>query len=170
MGAGLVTVYEPAGGAAVNDDILTVFSACCDDAVGGRSHFFNGRYENIYLPLERVPAVRMVLDHALARAAAMHGRRQRDLRAGFWFNAMQPGDRTLAHSHDEEDELVSGAWYVAVPPGSGDFLIRDGARVQRVTPRAGMLLLFDPALEHEVDEHRGTGLRLSIGINIGPAR
>jgi hypothetical protein len=32
-----------------------------------------------------------------------------------------------------------------------------------------MLLLFPPQLPHEVTQHRGEGMRLSLAMNIGPA-
>jgi hypothetical protein len=32
-----------------------------------------------------------------------------------------------------------------------------------------MLMLFPPDLMHWVEPHRGTGLRLSVAFNLGPA-
>ena len=89
------------------------------------------------------------------------------LRAGCWFTTIAPGDVTLPHCHDEEDELLSAAYYVDVPARSGDLLIQDGQRHVTVTPRAGMFVFFLPGVMHEVTENRSGQMRLSLGINFG---
>jgi hypothetical protein len=38
-----------------------------------------------------------------------------------------------------------------------------------IQPRAGKLVMFAPDLLHEVTVHNGTELRLSVGMNVGPA-
>jgi ectoine hydroxylase-related dioxygenase (phytanoyl-CoA dioxygenase family) len=86
---------------------------------------------------------------------------------GFWFNAMQPGDKTARHNHDEEDELLSCVYYITAPQQSGDLLLFDREETLRVTPEAGKLVLFSPKLAHAVDENRSDQQRLSVAFNFG---
>jgi uncharacterized cupin superfamily protein len=86
---------------------------------------------------------------------------------GFWFNAMQPGDKTARHNHDEEDELLSCVYYITAPQNSGDLLLFDQDETLRVTPEAGKLVLFSPKLAHAVEENRSDQQRLSVAFNFG---
>ncbi len=131
-----------------------------------RTHHFAGRYENTYIPAERLPELIPVSRFAL-RAASLVLHRM-SLRHGFWFNEMHPGQRTTRHSHEEDDELLSGVYYVACPADSGDLLLHDDEAVIRVTPRPGLLVLFPPDLPHEVEENRSDATRLSVAFNFGP--
>jgi hypothetical protein len=140
-----------------------------------RSHFVNGRFENLYVDQARIPGLAALLDHALACAAAIleyqPGEYQPgDLRLGFWLNRMAPGQSTSRHTHAENDELLSGVYYIRVPAASGDLLFADPPFEIRVRPRAGMGVLFDPQLPHWVEPHAGSGERLSVAFNIGPRR
>lgn len=133
------------------------------------SHFFHGRFENIYLPLERIPELQPLLEFAARAAGEILGAPGQNLRTGFWFNLMRPGDVTTRHTHDEDDELLSAVYYLSVPPASGDLILYPPAGPVRITPREGQLVLFSPSLAHEVGENRSTEMRLSIGMNLGPA-
>lgn len=135
-----------------------------------RSHFIAGRFENLYLDEARIPGLAALLDAILELAADMLGRAPRQLRRGFWLNRMGPGQATSRHAHAENDELVSGVYYIQVPPASGDLLFADDPFEIRVRPRPGMAVLFDPELPHWVEAHRGQGERLSLAFNIGPRR
>jgi hypothetical protein len=134
-----------------------------------RTHFFHGRFENIRLPPASAPMLSPVLAEALRHAGRLLGRHPRDLRIGGWFNAMQPGDITSLHQHDDDAEWLSGVYYVSAPWQSGDLVLHlpDGAL--KLSPRAGTFVFFPPSLPHEVDRHNGSALRLSVGFNIGPA-
>ncbi len=160
-------VTELPGAAAANAVILEQYRALADSAEIKRSHYFEGRYENIYLPEQSLPALPPVLAAARQAACRFLRREQPDLAVGFWFNEMGPGHRTLPHSHDEDDELVSGVYYIRVPDDSGQLILRQGAAVTRVTPQEGMLVLFAPHVVHEVSANRSDGTRLSIGMNFG---
>lgn len=151
----------------INQAILAAFASLRDDPALERSHFFAGRYENIYVPEVRMPALRPVL--AAARRGAADYLRQPDLvlSVGFWFNEMGPGQVTLPHRHDEDDELVSGVYYVCVPQDSGELLLTQGEVSTRVRPVAGQLVFFAPDVLHEVTGNRSTQPRLSIGMNFG---
>jgi len=87
--------------------------------------------------------------------------------AGFWLNEMEPGHVTLAHRHDEDDELLSGVYYIHVAENSGDLMLEQGGVTTRISPQAGMLVLFPPDVLHHVTENLSTETRLSIGMNFG---
>jgi hypothetical protein len=151
----------------LNRTLLRQFLDARDTAGVRRSHFFEGRYENLYIGLDRVPAAAAVLDRVGAWAARILGRDSSRLRRGFWFNLMEPGQRTLAHTHHDAGELLSAVYYIRVPPDSGALRLRPASGDVLVRPREGMVVMFPPDLEHEVSENLSRERRLSIGINIG---
>ncbi len=153
---------------AVNGPLVAAFATLRDDDFSHRSHHIAGRFENLYLDRHRLPGLDAVLDFATITAAARLGPQCPPLRCGFWLNAMPPGSSTSRHDHAENDELLSGVYYVTTPAASGDICFADGNFHIRVEPRPGMLLLFPPALQHWVEPHYGSGLRLSVGLNLGP--
>lgn len=158
------------GAEALNREVVEGFERWVDDPRTRRSHRFGGRYENVYIAPERIPALESVLATARRLAAEALGLDQDTLQVGFWFNAMGPGERTLPHSHDEADELLSGVYYVAIPPESGELVIAQPHSRTHVAPRPGMFVFFPPDLVHEVTENRSDARRLSIGLNVGPKR
>jgi len=154
----------------INAAILKQYQAVRDKPELKRSHYFEGRYENIYVPREDVPALAQVLEEAVKGARGFLDNMDISLSVGYWFNEMGPGHVTLPHSHDEDDELVSGVYYVSVPESSGDLILTSGAASTRVTPAEGMFVFFSPAIRHEVTKNLGSGTRLSIGMNFGKSR
>ncbi len=134
-----------------------------------KTHLFGGRYENIYIAREHIPALGPVLDTAVAAAAAISGVRE-PLRVGFWFNAMAPGQGTTLHTHDDDDEVLSGVFYVTAPEESGDLLLGAVGAQKAVAPIESAFVFFSPTLPHAVGENRSGGLRLSIGMNFGVDR
>ena len=147
--------------------IVAGYAALRDDPDLERSHFFAGRYENIYVPEARLPALQPVLAAARRGAAEFLGKPGLQLSMGFWFNDMGPGHVTLAHRHDEDDELASGVYYVDVPEDSGELVLTQHAVTARIVPRAGRFVFFPPDVLHEVTVNRSSGSRLSIGMNFG---
>jgi hypothetical protein len=134
-----------------------------------KTHLFQGRYENIYLSESLIPGLDYVFKTILKRAAIHLGKSENELKLGFWFNEMQPGDRTTLHSHDDYDELLSAVYYVKVPPDSGHIVFHENDHIKEILPEEGLFILFSPELKHEVTENRSNETRLSLGINIGPA-
>jgi hypothetical protein len=134
-----------------------------------RHHYLGGRYENLYVAIESIPEIRVILDLATALAAHILNQPKNDLRVGWWLNIMRPGDITFAHTHDEDDELLSGVYYIDVPPDSGKLVLIDGAQREEVRPHAGVFIFFAPETLHEVTRNESGCLRISIGFNIGPA-
>ena len=131
-----------------------------------KTHLFHGRYENIYLGEEQIPEIALLLQEA--RKLASEYLATDNLRAGCWFNAMPPGAITTRHSHDDDDELLSGVYYVHVPADSGDLILYDTKPPTRITPVTGQLIFFPPDVDHEVTRNNSTEDRLSIGMNFGP--
>jgi 2OG-Fe(II) oxygenase superfamily len=161
--------FQLPGAAGLNARLYERFMALLGTNRVNQTHHFGGRFENIYIAVADIPEVRTVLRVFRQQAGEWLGMAPHVLKAGFWFNAMEYGQRTSLHHHDENDELLSAAYYICVPEQSGDLVLHEGDRQVIVRPREGKLVLFSPALLHEVTTSHSHELRLSIGMNIGPA-
>lgn len=150
----------------INRALIDAFSREKNAPDVRRSHHFMGRFENTYIPAQRLPELQPLAGFAQQMAAQVLGRAP--LRQGFWFNEMPPGHRTTLHSHEEDDELLSGVYYLVCPAHSGRLILHDDDALITITPRPGLLVLFPPDLPHEVEENRSRETRLSIAFNFGP--
>lgn len=130
-----------------------------------RTHLFNGRYENIYLNETDIPELSELRNQACEFANQILGTEHIDM--GYWFNYMPSGAVTTAHRHDDDDEMLSAAYYISVPENSGDIIIQTNNEPLRVTPSEGSFIFFKPDMVHEVTENLSQENRLSIGINFG---
>lgn len=160
-------ISELAGYPAINAEILAQYAAVRNSDEVRRSHYFGGRYENIYVNENLVPALQPVLSAARQIAGTLLSKSGPALSVGYWFNEMAPGQVTLPHRHDEDDELASAVYYVSVPPNSGELLLNHAETQTALVPRAGQFIFFAPDLLHEVTENRSDQTRLSIGMNFG---
>lgn len=151
----------------LNASLMEGFDALADAPETRRSHYFSGRYENIYISGEQLPAYAELLTIARGHAATILGTQPDKLKAGGWFNAMGPGHETLMHSHDDDDEVLSAVYYVQVPPNSGELVLMGDQGPIRVSPEVGHFVFFSSGLDHEVTKNCSDALRLSIGINFG---
>lgn len=154
---------------AINRQIMDGYGSLREQDMLRRSHFFGGRFENLYLDHERIPALGQVLAQATIFAANLLGLPEQALKRGFWFNDMWPGQSTSKHDHDEYDELLSAVYYIHVPENSGNLIIHDRHSQTEVTPESGMFVFFAPAVLHSVSSNQSGERRLSIGMNFGPA-
>ncbi|MCG6899196.1 MAG: 2OG-Fe(II) oxygenase family protein [Gammaproteobacteria bacterium] len=145
------------------------FRELCAAGQVRQTHHFAGRFENIYIEATAIPQIARVLTVAKQQAGALLDIPADRLKAGFWFNAMEAGHRTSLHHHEENDELLSGVYYIRVPENSGDLILHDAGNQIRIQPQEGKLVMFAPGVLHEVTANTGTELRLSVGINVGPA-
>ena len=146
--------------------LIAAFDREKDAADIRRTHMFHGRFENIYIPRQRLPELAPLSDFVLAGATHIL---QRDrLRHGFWFNEMPPGHKTTLHSHEEDDELLSAVCYLRCPEKGGRLILHDDEAQIIVDPRPGLAVLFPPDLPHEVETNAGSGTRLSVAFNFGP--
>ena len=134
-----------------------------------QSHHFGDRFENTYIEEVDIPEMAAVLNVLKQQAGQLLGISADKLKAGFWFNAMEAGHRTTLHHHDENDELLSAVYYIRVPENSGDLILHEGDEQVSIQPQEGKLVMFAPDLLHEVTAHLGSGLRLSVAMNVGPA-
>ncbi len=134
-----------------------------------QTHHFAGRFENTYIAAADIPEIAAVLDVFRQQAAQWLDVAADTLKAGFWFNAMGPGHVTSPHHHDENDELLSAVYYIRVPANSGELILYDDDTPVTVRPEEGKLVMFGPDVMHEVTVNNSPELRLSVGMNIGPA-
>ena len=132
-----------------------------------KTHLFGGRYENIYIDRKEIPGLSALIPFWIASAAQVLNKQPEDLQCGFWFNDMRPGDVTEPHSHDDDDEWLSGVYYFKVPENSGELILHADDSKTVIQPEAGKLVLFSSSNVHEVSENRSQETRLSIGMNFG---
>jgi uncharacterized protein (TIGR02466 family) len=103
-----------------------------------------------------------------------------------WINMHDRGGFNFLHVH--EGSLLSGSFYLKVPPGSGKFAFRDprpgvihgyvkgavpnGYGDIKLTPDAGLLVLFPCWMEHFVEPHNSDEPRICLAFNAneGPAK
>jgi uncharacterized protein (TIGR02466 family) len=119
---------------------------------------------------------RALTDHAarFAKESRFHLPRQPKLDS-LWTNLLKSGGHHSGHIHPHS--VLSGTIYVEVPRGSGAIRFEDPrlplmmAAPSRpdtfvtVEPRAGLLLMWESWLRHEVLPGTGRGERLSISFN-----
>lgn len=156
-----------------NKILMRGFLSHYEDSDVRRTHLFNKRYENIYLNERHIPELKTLINEAVSLAENILN--VKNLRAGYWFNYMPPGASTTLHTHDDDDELLSGVYYVKVPGNSGNLIIYDDAdknnpQTVEITPQAGEFIFFKPNVRHEVSSNNSTEHRLSIGMNFGRAK
>ena len=156
---------------AINLPILAKYPALESQPGTKRSHYVQGRYENTFIAPRMIPGVNPVLRQGEAFAAEILQREAATIETYFWFNAMSPGDTTGMHDHAGTEEVLSGVYYVHVPPDSGNLVLRTGGGEALVTPRAGMFVFFVTTMRHAVTINRSNAIRLSIGLNfaVSPA-
>jgi uncharacterized protein (TIGR02466 family) len=99
-----------------------------------------------------------------------------------WANSMGPGTYHTMHTHPLC--VLSGVYYVNLPPGSAAFKMEDPRmgllmaspprrasapeeqqNYLKIAPKAGQFLLFESWMRHEVPPHRGKQRRLSVSFN-----
>jgi len=133
-----------------------------------QSHHFAGRFENTYIEESDIPAIATLLALVKQQVGQLLGITTDKLKAGFWFNAMAPGQRTAPHHHDENDELLSAVYYIRVPEQSGELVLYADGSKTTIQPQEGRLVMFAPAVLHEVTVNQSTEMRLSVALNVGP--
>jgi len=127
----------------------------------------------------RFAPLRQVVRLACAQALAEMGRREQSFGLQSWVNLHDRGGFNFLHLH--EAALLSGSFYLKVPPGSGDLVFRDprpgvihhalkgsfpNAHADiNLRPSAGLLVLFPCWMEHFVEPHAGDEPRICIAFN-----
>jgi len=164
-----------------------------DDRAGkawSKAHGYRG-YTS-YASLNDLPArdpafadlARLLNSHVRRFAEASHFASGRRLKLdSLWVNLLKAGGSHSGHIHPHS--VVSGTFYVSVPPGSGGLRFEDprlplmmaapprtpdapddSRTFVHTEPRAGMLLLWESWLRHEVPAGAGKGERISVSFNL----
>jgi uncharacterized protein (TIGR02466 family) len=123
--------------------------------------------------------LRDAVSAACASALSEMGQSDRAFHLQSWVNMHDRGGFNFSHMH--EGTLLSGSFYVKVPPGSGQFVFRDprpgvihgavkgavpnGHADVHLTPSAGLLVLFPCWMEHYVEPHDSDQPRITIAFN-----
>ena len=168
----------------------SIRSLAVDDRAGigwSRDHGYKG-YTS-YASLDDLPVRDPAfgnLKRLLTRHAAAFGKDlawdQKPKLDSLWVNLLKAGGHHSAHIHPHS--ILSGTLYIEAPPGSGAIRFEDPrlgqmmAAPQRrddapealrnfftVEPRAGLLLLWESFLRHEVLPGTAKAERLSISFN-----
>ena len=150
-----------------NNIILKKYKKLKESDFKEKTHYFNGRYENIYLDVNKIPEIEIISGQAMKNAASLLNIKEEKLASGFWLNEMNAGDVTTAHTHDDDDELLSCVYYINVPNNSGDLIIYDNDKKINIKPEAGTFVYFSPDTLHEVAKNESEQSRLSIAFNFG---
>lgn len=138
------------------------------------SHRINNRWENSYLPIEKVPAAKEVIKCARNVAVHSYGKRLLALykpvgncrRLPFWFNLAESGEITGVHDHASA-ATVSGVYYLLTPLRSGNLFFRaEGEADFVVEPVEGKFMLFPSSLRHGVTENSSSSIRISLAFNL----
>lgn len=151
----------------VNKKISTKFELLTDKDFNEKTHLFNDRYENLYLDTNKITELNVVVAAAKKNAAEILETTEKKLKSGFWLNAMMPGDITTAHTHDDDDELLSCVYYIKVPENSGGLMLMIDNKEIVIKPIEGQFVFFSPKILHQVYENKSKAMRLSIAFNFG---
>jgi len=154
-----------------NKTLEAEYTSLKDSYVVTKTHYIGQRFENIYIDKYKFTNLPKLLEEAITHASEILNTKQK-IKVGFWFNEMRPGHRTSAHTHDEDDELLSGVYYVNVPENSGNLILGDDIldpknEMISIMPERGEFIFFSPKLVHSVNENKSLKTRLSIGMNFG---
>lgn len=150
-----------------NKKIVSRFESLTDQDFKAKTHMFNGRYENLYIDVEKLPELEHIVNTAMDHAEKILKLTKAKLTTGFWLNSMRPGDVTTAHTHDDDDELLSCVYYIRVPENSGNLIVSDNNEKTTIKPQEGTFVFFSPATLHQVSENKSEESRLSIAFNFG---
>ncbi len=123
--------------------------------------------------------LRQAIGTACASALNEMGQGGRPFELQSWINLHDRGGFNFLHLH--EGSLLSGSFYLQVPPGSGEFVFRDprpgvihgvvkgavpnGYVDIHLAPSDGLLVLFPCWIEHYVEPHDNDQPRITIAFN-----
>lgn len=126
--------------------------------------------------------LREVIRAACIEALREMGQGERAFDLQSWINLHDRGGFNFQHMH--EGSLLSGSFYLQVPPGSGEFVFRDprpgvihgyvkggvpnGHADVHLRPSDGLLVLFPCWMEHYVEPHEADEPRITIAFNANP--
>jgi uncharacterized protein (TIGR02466 family) len=149
----------------------------------GRTNRQGWNSENMaVLELPEFAELRQAVRLGCAAALAEMGQGEPPFRLQSWINLHDRGGFNFLHLH--EGSLLSGSFYLRVPPGSGELVFRDpragvihgfvkgaipnGYADVHLAPSPGLLVLFPCWLEHYVEPHASDEPRITIAFNANP--
>jgi uncharacterized protein (TIGR02466 family) len=134
------------------------------------------------LEREEFAPLRDAIRAACTEALREMGQGERAFYLQSWINLHDRGGFNFLHLH--EGSLLSGGFYLQVPPGSGEFVFRDprpgvihgyvkggvpnGHADVHLRPSDGLLVLFPCWMEHYVEPHEGDEPRITVAFNANP--
>ena len=134
------------------------------------------------LEREEFAPLRDAIRSACTEALREMGQGERAFYLQSWINLHDRGGFNFLHMH--EGSLLSGSFYLQVPPGSGEFVFRDprpgvihgyvkggvpnGHADVHLRPSDGLLVLFPCWMEHYVEPHEGDEPRITMAFNANP--
>ena len=146
------------------------------DLKKNRSHYYNGRWENIYISHDIIPNIEKILFYAGLIGKTIYGETvivpRKDLGYHineYWFNISRPGESTGWHDHKKGAKL-SGVYYIDVPNNSGNILFStDGSKNKcnwEIKSQTGEMILFRANQKHAVGVNRSSEDRISFSFNL----
>ncbi len=160
------------------DAVLAMRAAAPKPAGRTTRHGWNSE-EMTVLERPEFAALKSVIAAACASALGEMGQGNVAFALQSWINLHDRGGFNFLHLHD--GSLLSGTFYLQVPPGSGDFVFRDprpgvlhgsvkgsvpnGHSDIHLTPSAALLVLFPWWMEHYVEPHASDEPRIAIAFN-----
>ena len=97
-----------------------------------------------------------------------------------WVNVYGQGDAQEVHVH--RNSVISGIYYVAAPPGSGELLFHSpliemlepptvhgnlfNAPIRNFAPKPGVMIMFRSSVRHSVKPTKGKEQRISVAFNL----
>ena len=134
------------------------------------------------LELAQFAQLREAIRAACSAALREMGQGERAFYLQSWINLHDRGGFNFLHMH--EGSLLSGSFYLQVPPGAGEFVFRDpragvvhgyvkggvpnGHADVHLRPSEGLLVLFPCWMEHYVEPHEADEPRITIAFNANP--
>jgi uncharacterized protein (TIGR02466 family) len=187
-------LYRAAAEGVSNDELLRSCWSIAEEDVAGQRWCKEKGYRGYtsYASLNDLPkrdpsiaALKVVLDkHAATFAKALNldlGGRKLKLDS-IWINVLEPGGAHSGHIHPHS--VLSGTYYVDVPPGSSALKLEDprlplmmaaptrsedAPEEERtfvyVEPKAGDVLMWESFVRHEVPANGAKRARVSISFN-----
>jgi uncharacterized protein (TIGR02466 family) len=144
-------------------------------------HGWNSEDMSVLDQAEFVP-LRETIRAACTVALREMGQGERAFYLQSWINLHDRGGFNFLHMH--EGSLLSGGFYLQVPPGAGEFVFRDpragvihgyvkggvpnGHADVHLRPSDGLLVLFPCWMEHYVEPHDGDEPRITVAFNANP--
>ena len=169
----------------------TCLAIAAEDKAGrrwSRDHGYGGYTSYASLnDLTRRASIFAELERAIAKQVAGFARELQFVSGrlaldSLWINVMDKGAVHTPHIHPHS--VISGTYYVTAPPGSGAIRFEDPrlglmmaapprkpkASLENrsfvdVTPKPGLLLLWESWLRHGVEPNRARGQRISVSFN-----